>query len=394
VVVVEAGEYAESIILGSKPLEVRAAAGPQETILQGAGVDGPTVRVRGSSQTTLRGMTISGGRGPGGSGVFVESNSRVEFYELVITGNDGPDGRGLTLGQNVTFRMDRVVIAGNVCRAGSGGGVYVGGRSSGVISNTLVVENSSSADAGGIAIFQEPVGEVTLTQVTVAGNQAGGNGGGLRLAASGNLAVRNSILWGNVAQGSGADLAGGLAVSLRSSNIGDNPFPGDPGILSVDPEFEDPAGGDYRLQEGSPVVDVGDPAAALGLYLDLEGLPRLADGNGDGSYVPDLGAYESQTAGTLFLRGDANADRTVNLTDPVFLLNFLFLGDEGPTCLDSADADDDGIVNISDAIFVLGFLFMGGGAPPDPGPDICGIDLTEDQVLGGNLGCEDFAPCE
>ena len=88
-----------------------------------------------------------------------------------------------------------------------------------------------------------------------------------------------------------------------------------------------------------------------------------------------------------FTRGDANADGAFNISDPVFVLNFLFAGGEEPTCLDTADVDDDGAVNITDGIGGLNNLFGGGAPPRAPFPD-CGVDPTPDD-----LACRPFAPC-
>jgi hypothetical protein len=86
-----------------------------------------------------------------------------------------------------------------------------------------------------------------------------------------------------------------------------------------------------------------------------------------------------------FVRGDANADGNVDLSDAVATLNYLFLGGEEPKCLDAADADDSGDLLITDAIFHLGVLFLGQGSFPPPSPD-CGPDPTEDE-LGCLQGC-------
>ncbi|MGH9360695.1 MAG: hypothetical protein ACRD2T_02175, partial [Thermoanaerobaculia bacterium] len=77
-----------------------------------------------------------------------------------------------------------------------------------------------------------------------------------------------------------------------------------------------------------------------------------------------------------FKRGDTNGDGTVDLTDPVALLGYLFLGQAIPECLDAADADDSGDLVLTDAIVSLGWQFLGGEAPPDPGPSACGPDRT------------------
>jgi len=85
-----------------------------------------------------------------------------------------------------------------------------------------------------------------------------------------------------------------------------------------------------------------------------------------------------------FLRGDSNTDGTVDISDAINTLGFLFTGSGVVTCRDAADANDDGVVDISDAIATLGFLFL--GTPPTllaPYPDY-GPDPTADA-----LGCED-----
>ena len=82
-----------------------------------------------------------------------------------------------------------------------------------------------------------------------------------------------------------------------------------------------------------------------------------------------------------FLRGDVDSNRTVDLSDAVALLSFLFLGNVTLDCADSADVDDSGKVDLSDPINLLGFLFTGGALPPPPGPVEPGIDPTVDRLF-------------
>jgi len=90
----------------------------------------------------------------------------------------------------------------------------------------------------------------------------------------------------------------------------------------------------------------------------------------------------------VFIRGDANSDLRVNLSDPILLLSHLFSGAE-LKCKDAGDANDDGRINISDPIFDLAFLFANGPAPPPPYPEP-GLDPTPDDLL-----CEYYpAPLE
>ncbi len=93
-------------------------------------------------------------------------------------------------------------------------------------------------------------------------------------------------------------------------------------------------------------------------------------------------------APTPFIRGNSNGDETVDLTDGIFVLEWLFSSAETPTCIDAADANDSGTVDVSDAVSVFLYLFDGAVEPPPPGPRVCGIDPTEDE-----LGCESQAAC-
>ena len=83
--------------------------------------------------------------------------------------------------------------------------------------------------------------------------------------------------------------------------------------------------------------------------------------------------------GRQFIRGDFNSDARLNLSDAVGILLYLFLGEEGPDCLDSGDADDDSNVNLTDATYILNYLFIGGPALPPPFP-LPGTDPTEDNL--------------
>ena len=80
-----------------------------------------------------------------------------------------------------------------------------------------------------------------------------------------------------------------------------------------------------------------------------------------------------------FIRGDANADSNVELSDAVFTLNHLFLGGSQPVCEDATDTNDDGRVDLSDAIRLLNYLFLGGPSPVTPFPG-AGPDPTADDL--------------
>jgi hypothetical protein len=147
--------------------------------------------------------------------------------------------------------------------------------------------------------------------------------------------------------------------------------------------------------------------------FDGDGVPNAADRDDDGDGVDDVVELEMGTnpydpdtdgdgvldgldpapldprvpaRGVRFVRGDANADGRVDLSDGIFIIGFLFLGSGRPSCLKAADADASGRLELTDTIFLLNRLFRGGPPPPPPFPS-CG-DHT-----GAALSCEAFPPC-
>ncbi|MEM7232611.1 MAG: hypothetical protein AAF517_10575, partial [Planctomycetota bacterium] len=99
-------------------------------------------------------------------------------------------------------------------------------------------------------------------------------------------------------------------------------------------------------------------------YLDCRvTIPTVPDGvDVDGDGIDD--SCETDCAGDAdacgFLRGDANSDGVVDLSDGVRILSFLFLGSQAPSCLAAADADDNDQVALTDSIVLFNYLFLGG----------------------------------
>jgi hypothetical protein len=144
----------------------------------------------------------------------------------------------------------------------------------------------------------------------------------------------------------------------------------------------------------------GEPADALSGFLSLAWQEMaLGAGGEDVSAFPGVSVDEISAAprhdierfiGTLraFRRADVNDDGVVDISDPIAVLGFLFLG--GPerfACAKSADANDDGVIDISDPVLVLTNLFLGGQPIPEPFTR-CGLDASPDD-----LPCEAVAYC-
>ena len=89
-----------------------------------------------------------------------------------------------------------------------------------------------------------------------------------------------------------------------------------------------------------------------------------------------------------FVRGNANGDASVDISDAITTLGYLFLGGMVPDCLKAADADDGGTIDITDPIYLLNHEFLGGPPPRDPYP-WCGHDAATPDALT----CESFSAC-
>ncbi len=86
-----------------------------------------------------------------------------------------------------------------------------------------------------------------------------------------------------------------------------------------------------------------------------------------------------------FVRSDCDGNGSIDITDAIFNLNFLFQGGPAPRCKRACDADGNTDLDLTDPIFTLNFLFLGGPRPPAPYP-ACGESSSA-------LTCESFDAC-
>ena len=67
--------------------------------------------------------------------------------------------------------------------------------------------------------------------------------------------------------------------------------------------------------------------------------------------------------------GDANLDTKVNVSDAVYLINYVFSGGSEPQPVKACgDTNSDAKVNVSDAVFLINYVFSGGNAPTTCSP--------------------------
>jgi hypothetical protein len=178
--------------------------------------------------------------------------------------------------RNVTFSGNTAVDAQDT---------YGGGMSNYLSSPALtnVTFHNNSATYGGGILNRDGSSNPTLIHVTLSGNRAFVTGGGI--ANSGNVVIRNSILWGNEG-GEVFNFNGTVDVTYSIVKGG---YPGT-GNLDADPLLGPPQFNGRGLTEtmallpGSPAIDAGDEATCPS--TDQRGVTRP-----QGSHC-DMGAYE------------------------------------------------------------------------------------------------------
>ena len=283
------------------------------------------------SSPRISNCIITGNTSPrAGAGIFCGGGSSPAITNCVIKNNSATSGWEIVGGggiyceyANMTI-MDCIIQENLTNEWGSGGGIH--SQSSTVtVRNCLIANNACVGEeynsGGGIYCLYS---DVTIVNSTIVGNSTTGNGGGV-LCYSSDVEITNSIVWDNrarngselaIGSGSGGwwpddDYSSVLTVSYSDvrggedavyANLGDpNPSGPGPGTLEwgegnidIDPLFVDAGDGDYHLRFGSACVDAGtnSPEGGLGM-VDLDGKPRVLDGDSDGAAVVDMGVYES-----------------------------------------------------------------------------------------------------
>jgi len=223
---------------------------------------------------------------------------KVDISHCTISGNRGQaQGKGSIViispqDNRIWATIDNCIITGNTADKNQWGYSYGGG------------------------IYANEKSWVEIENCTIAENRAIGTnnkGGGIYYNSNGcsGMIINDCILWNNTAndgpqiyqQGTGylsvafSDVEGGLPLGAfdGGGNIYINPmfvlqgyWDGDPS----EPEDQIWIEGDYHLQSNSPCIDAGDPSFTPGEETDMDGEPRVADGDGDDEAIIDMGADE------------------------------------------------------------------------------------------------------
>jgi hypothetical protein len=126
----------------------------------------------------------------------------------------------------------------------------------------------------------------------------------------------------------------------------------------------------YQPKPGTYVTEFvkeagADPSSRYTAIIKVDGTQSatiVAD-----QQVPEYGTVDtysySYDEGGHYINADANDDNQMNISDAVYIINFIFKGGPPPDPWLSADANCNLEVNISDAVLIVNHVFKGGPPP-------------------------------
>lgn len=243
------------------------------TRTNGGAVYGAGVLIVASSVFTANNASSGGGIYDGGAAITVTHSA--------FAGNTAWTGGGVVTRQDVTIANS--TFADN--NADSGDHIYTDGGVLAVVNSTLFgrVEDPDrrgragdgpAGDNGGVHNAAAGGGSVTFANTLIAGHESGGNCVGAIANGGHNLEDAATCGWGN-ANGSLSNTAPLL------------------GALTGSPAY-------FPLGAGSPAIDAGQNAVCAAAPVNntaQNGGTRPVDGDGNGSAICDIGAFEAQSSG-------------------------------------------------------------------------------------------------
>jgi hypothetical protein len=220
-------------------------------------------------RNTVRDNVSVGDHG-GGLYLFGTATVTANHVEGNRVGTDYSWGGGIIVyGDDTKATLRGNVVTGNRAIT-AGSAVFVDDGADATLTNELYYANTCAAqggagvlvDSGGQTPTEAELVNVTIAQHDCASSELGGEALLVEVSQQGDpepkVTVRNAILWGNA----GKDVLGFASTVAVTYSLTESPVPGT-GNTRGDPQFVDPAAGDFHVRPGSPSIDAGDPASAF-----------------------------------------------------------------------------------------------------------------------------------
>ncbi len=303
--------YGKDIIVASLYFSTGDAGYVENTIIDGGGNGFVVHFENGETESALlQGFTITNGYAEDGGGIKCKNASMPVIDHLIITGNAAfDDGGGVACYTNSAMRISNCVFFENVADD-NGGGIFLN-HSTGLIENCLFYENISNGGSSAIDCWSsDPMiincsffnnvsygwatigiwdtSSPSILDCIVSNN----TGSGFVFHSQSEAIVEFCNCYNNSFGSFSGSVPPGLGV-INQVNANNDPCDEFYNIF-MDPELIDPINSDFTLFPSSPCIDAGI-SDTIGFNLpqfDLDGNPRVVDGNGDGLAIIDMGCYE------------------------------------------------------------------------------------------------------
>lgn len=248
--------------------------------------------------------SYKGNSAENGGGIFETGSHTTTIEASSINGNEATAGGGLASRSLVLENIINSTVAGNLAQD-SGGGITTNGQV--VLTNDTIAGNSVSSDSegGGAGLNSFATGGGTRSAFTMVNTIVSNNVFNTTPATVANCGGTGS---GQVVTSQGHNLEDANTCSL--TGVGD--------LVNTDPELGSLAmnGGlteTLALAPSSPAVDTGDNSICPN--NDQRGSIRPADGNLDGTFICDIGAFELYIPAADLHINDMTAPDTVFASD-------------------------------------------------------------------------------
>jgi VCBS repeat-containing protein len=303
-------------------------AGSRVTIIDSSEITDRAFQILGGD-VTIKGVTITkSGNTVAGDGGGIHNSTNLTLVESTLSDNHTAASGGGIYNEGVLTLFDSTISINTA--NDSGGGIANASMGSVALNNSTVSGNTATNDGGGI--FN--MGLLPLHNATIADNRANNGGGVVNSDASGTVNFRNTIIAGNTAT-SAPDCSGTL------SSLGYNLIQ-DPSSCTISGDTTGNIAGQallgllqdnggqtetHALLPASPAIDAGNPSGCFGseglfpfdhdhnlfpFDHDQRGEPRPTDGDSNGSFICDIGAYEVGRNLLVLLRAFPNVDNEGN----------------------------------------------------------------------------------